>query len=289
MNGERWGVWGPDCDCPAASAQESPLLSVSPAHCPPLIPADEPGHEPTVTGRNSCPKPALAWMLQQWKRVWTSLSDGGLDPHVVSPDRASTDPSNPKLWKSKNTLLRTRPIPLASGHRTGSREPLKLKLGASTTWQLKMKAEHRKGPLQGGVWRILVVFDGEQLQGHQRLCRTLAAQLFLGVFSGRRKQSRTSFISAFGSQTAAIVRQAPILQPSSLLHLNFHFSTILPGDHLLKPEQTCTQKQNRQNPNSSPNPTCYFQLRVTRLLLYLSVHLFFIHHIFEFWGVLDAT
>ena len=256
MNGERWGVRGPDCDCPAASARESPLLSVSPAYCPPLIPADEPGHEPTMTGRKSCPKPALAWMPQQWKRVWTPLSDGGLDPHVVSPDRASSDPSNPKLWKSKNALLRTRPIPLASGHRTGGREPLKLKLGTSTPQQLKMKAEHRKSPLQGGVWR-LVVLDGEQLQGHQRLCRTLAVQLFLSVFSGRRKQSRTSFISAFGSQTAAIVRRAPILQPSSLLHLNFHFSRILPGDHLLKPEQTCTQKQ-----NSSPNPTCYFNLEL---------------------------
>ena len=101
--------------------------------------------------------------------------------------------------------------------------------------------------------------DGEQLQGHQRLCRTLAVQLFLDVFLGRRKQNRTSFISAFGSQTVAIVRRAPILQSSSLLHLNFHFSTILPRDHLLKPEQTCTQ-QNRQNPNSSPNPTCYFNL-----------------------------
>ena len=105
-------------------------------------------------------------------------------------------------------------------------------------------------------------FDEEQLQGHLRLCRTLAARLFLGVFSGRRKQSRTSFISAFGSQTVAIVRQASILQPSSLLPLNFHFSTILPGDYLLKPEQTHTQNQNRQNPDSSANPTCSFNSEV---------------------------
>ena len=44
--------------------------------------------------------------------------------------------------------------------------------------------------------------------------------------------------------------------------LNFCFSTILPGDYLLKPEQTHTQNQNRQNPNSSPNPTCYFNLEL---------------------------
>lgn len=132
-------------------------------------------------------------------------------------------------------------------------------------------------------------FGGEQLQGHLRLGRTLAEQLFLGVFSGRRKQSRTSFISAFGSQTVAIVRWASILRPSSLLPLNFHFNTILPGDYLLKPEQTHTQNQNRQNPNSSPNPTCYFNLELpgscsacqciySVSITYLSFEVYWIQH-----------
>ena len=37
-------------------AQASPLLSVSPAHCPPLIPADGLGHEPTVRWGEQLPQ-----------------------------------------------------------------------------------------------------------------------------------------------------------------------------------------------------------------------------------------
>lgn len=41
---------------PLPCAQASPLLSVSPAHCPPLIPADELGHEPTVRWEEQLPQ-----------------------------------------------------------------------------------------------------------------------------------------------------------------------------------------------------------------------------------------
>ena len=228
-------------------------------------------------------------MLQRWKCVWTSLSDGGLDPSVVSPDRASSDPNSQKLRKSKNALLRTWPVPLASSYRTGGREPLKLKLEASTPWQLKMKTEHRNSPLQGGAWRLVVVFWWRTAAGAseagQDPCRAAIFRCVLRKKEAEQNIFHFSFWQPNCGYSQMGIHSATFFPPTLELPFQYNSAWGLPIETRANPHT----KPKQTKPKQQPKPNLLFQLRVARLLLCLSVHLFCIHHIFEFWGVLDTT
>lgn len=82
-----------------------------------------------------------------------------------------------------------------------------------------------------------------------------------------------------GRRTLAVVRCVSVLQPCSLLNLNFHCSTVWPWAHLCKPTETHKQEQNQQTIDTQLKFTFVWQPRVIRLWLDSFMHLFFIKYL----------
>ena len=250
---------GAECDWPAApcSRVRSPLC------VPHTLPSSDHSTWIGATSqlciwRNSWPKPALARMLWLWKDVWNSLSDGGLDPRVVSLDSPPSDQSNQNLWKAKKAILRTWPV--TPGLRPQKWWQRTAEVEVRGIYSLAVEYRTQKQSFTGrGMTASHGVLMKNSRGGIRGSAGPLQSNYFQVCSQAERSKGERLWLLLLAGKLAA-VRRASVLQPSSLLNLNFHLSTVLPEDHLFKPKQTSKQNQNRQKPNSSQNLTWYFNL-----------------------------